>query len=428
MPVSKSLAQESPTIGNAPSFAYPSPLGQPPKWSSLPGYNRSAFDHATEMSLFRKLRTKLHDRSPSRQRHTTDQNQQSSIVRDDANKTCRSPSSSAITATSSSTIWDTALVKVQNGEYWPKYSALLQQHALLPKSGFRQGSNDLKDSIFAITNDLKHSQQPSGVGSSAKVDKVVNAVLKFKAYGDALAGLHPYAQLGWSITTSMAAALQSHQDIRALCLANLPRICELGRRYVFCESIDTTALTATDQVEEAMIALYHSILEYQLVMVITLYSRLHRVSEAFGDKADSDIQSCLTTVALCENSLQALLEVTNLEIVFRTRQELHDVSVALQTSIESLHDDLLQMDAKTSSIKRIVETQYLTRFSAGCHPSPTLMLIMIPSEELWQLLETGSIYITTIGSGRMPLYHPRSDSEASWGAGRVVLCGLSSSD
>jgi ankyrin repeat protein len=270
-------------------------------------------------------------------------------------------SRSSVDVPDKSSIWNKALVQVQTGQHWQDYCRILQERNLVPHAAVRQSDKLRVSDVIDTTMELQLALHAEPTGTSRALDTLTSIVANLKDWGDALTALHPYAQLAWAITSCVATGVQSVREIRALCLENIERVCELGQRYVFCEKVDMAPLSRpgeqTDKLEKTMVGLYKAILEYQVVMVITLFSRRHKLAEAFGSKSDSEIASCLSKVTLQEDEVNKLLAAVQFELVFKMSHELMNLSSGLHEAIQEVHAEIAEVHAKVDYVKHSLDSE-----------------------------------------------------------------------
>lgn len=251
----------------------------------------------------------------------------------------------SVSKTHPSPRWFQALDRVQAGDKWQKYKAVLAKQQALqlpsasPPNAISPTVPPIVQEIFAVSEAV-NTQAIVRSASRRTTDAVLGLVSKVEKLGTTITALNPYASLAWGIVTCFATCLQSHADIQALCLETLPRILSLRERYGFCESIDLTKLTLTEvpitQFKESLTSLYAAILEYQVVILVTLYSRMHKVAEAFGTKSDSDIKAALSEVERSTEQFLELQAILQFELAVKHSMNIRDIHDLLLTSIPQL--------------------------------------------------------------------------------------------
>lgn len=191
---------------------------------------------------------------------------------------------------SSSEAWRRALEIVENSEEWTRCCRIVREKTgtQLP-TALDQGEpmEDILQHIIQLVESKKLSKSTRHQGI---LDKTLSVLQNVKDVGSGLAGLNPYASVGWGLVSYVVTMVSAGRAIQQECFEEFPRVLALIIRYQTYEQIYTqsgSVQALKQDFEITLRDLYVSILNYQVAVVDALFSPMTKVKTAATGEANS---------------------------------------------------------------------------------------------------------------------------------------------
>ena len=266
------------------------------------------------------------------------------------------------TTVSSSTIWSRAVDEVQQTAVWSKYCEIVGRKQLFsipatpPKdtsSMSAEQTPEISRLVLQLEDEKKRTQNQS---FRSPIDQTLSCVIAVKDAGSALAALNPYASLGWSVLQFMLSAATTSHAIRKACYETLPQVLEWTTRYQVYEQIysrgDNIKLTKRE-LETSLQSLYSALLNYQIVCVVTIHSKMSKLSSVLQSKDENPIQQALGDLKQKESQWRKLQPVIDREINDAQFQCLHSLVEGLKSNADVLLSQVSDVHPSVSSEQRL---------------------------------------------------------------------------
>ena len=266
------------------------------------------------------------------------------------------------TTVSSSTIWTRAVDEVQQTAVWSKYCEIVGREQLfrvpatLPKdtsSISAEQTPEISQLVLQLKDEKKRTENQS---FRSFIDKTLSCVIAVKDVGSAVAALNPYASLGWSVLQFMLSAATASHAVRKQCYETLPQILEWITRYQVFEQIYSTG----DNIEimrpgfeDSLQSLYVALLNYQMVCVVSIHSKMSKLASTLQSKDENATQQALDELEQKESQWAKLRPVIDREINNAQYQRLHSLLEGLKSNADVLLSQISDVYRSVSSEQRL---------------------------------------------------------------------------